>query len=395
MKPFIFFIIGCMSLLLEGCSNPKPSENQEAPYESVLKDCPVVAHYQVINGDSVLVCDFTAMKEKRNIPISSLLSSYEIVALDTCKDILSSPNWGRAAISPHYIGVKAMEEPLRLFDRKTGKFLHAIGGVGRGPAEYLYTIGFQIEEDSNTVLLGAPHPARIIRYELSTGKYQKEYNLLFSSPDNLYCDLKKQEITGLGYPFPPYEDEKRYFWKQTFDARLIQGITGREQVGFNEHNRGVGHLDNRSNSYHVFLWQAEENQQDTLYHYDIEKNRLIPRFTIRWGEQIPTHSFIDLPHYYYCEILGSDNYIYPCLIDKHTGQGASIKLTFDMFGKRPDVGRLTLHNYDSYGIYILLDPLQIADELTPEEQQKRIAGRIMNPDSLQSENSWVFIGNWQ
>lgn len=395
MKLFNFFTTACLLTNLLGCNRTQSPEASSSDDVDILKDCPVVAHYQVIGGDSVLVADFSALKEVRDIPFSALLSSYEIVPLDTCREALTSPNQSRANASENYVLVNPSEGPARLFDRKTGKFLRPIGNIGQGPGEYKFPLSLQIEEDSNLVFIGASRPKRVLQYELSTGNYQKKYELLFQSADILHCNLKTREITTLSYPLPFYKEDTKYFWKQTFDGDLIQGITGIEQVGLTEHNRGGGYIDDRSNSYHVSLWDTDDIKPDTLYHYSPTENRLIPRFTMQWGENAPIHQYVELPHHYYCEVWDQEKRVFYFLIDKQTGRGTPMNLIFDSFGPNIRVGRLSYHNYDSYGICILFDPLQIADELKEEDRQRRIAGRIMNPDSLQNENSWVFIGKWK
>lgn len=82
------------------------------------------------------------------------------------------------------------------------------------------------------------------------------------------------------------------------------------------------------------------------------------------------------------------------LIDKLTGRGAKIKLKLDMFGKTTNL-KLRYYKTDSYGFSLLFAPLQLADIPSKKGEQKRIAGKIMDPDSLQDANSWVLISNWK
>lgn len=298
-----------------------------------------------------------------------------------------------ATISDNYVIVKSVEEPLRLFDRKTGKLIRQIGNIGPGPEEYLFTSHVQIEEDSNLVIIATRHPARIVRYELSTGKYQTDYKLIFDSGSFFFCDLGKREIIGMGEPLPSYKEGTYCLWKQTFDGKLIQGLSGKEQLGCSNHNQSIGHIDDRSNTLHVILWDTAEILQDTLYRYNLKENRLAPLFTFKWNGKVPPHSFIELPHYYYCETTADkkkDQY----LIDKQTGKGAKINLYLDMFGEDFYIKELVRHNYNSYTFSFLFDPVQLADALQQKNQQKTIAGKVMDPDSLENENSWVFIGKW-
>lgn len=381
-------------LLFSACTGKQTTDSDEAGYVNILKDCPVVAQYKMIGNDSVLVCDINAMKDEIEVPFSSLLSSYEIVPLDTCRESLCAPKYGEVTVSKNYLCVISGEEnsPVRLFDRKTGKYLRQIGNIGQGPTEYTTIYQIQIEEDSNRVFILSGFPSRVLQYNLSTGEYEKNYKLLFKSAKKVYCDVKAGEIIVLGFPRPNYPAETYCFWKQTFDGELIQGLSGNEQLGCSYHNRGSGYIDDRSNSYQVSLWDTTEIKQDTLYHYDLKENRLVPRFTVEWIDKVPTHYYIELSHYYYCETSDKNNFQY--LIHKRTGKGAKIKLKMDIFEKDSDLGNLRYMNYNSYGVTCLFDPVQLADILQQKNQQKTIAGKMMDPDSLENENSWVFIGKW-
>lgn len=394
MKKQIIFITLFFIVLLNACHNPKTEDVSETNCTDVLKDCSVVAHYKLIGGDSVLVCDMDAMDDKVEIHVTDLVSSYQIVPLDTCDEALCRPFNAQLQESENYICVVSGTDgsPIRLFDRKTGKYLHQIGNCGQGPTEYTAAYQIQVEEDSGKVFVTAAYPPRLIQYNLSTGMYEKDYKLLFPSAKKVYCDIKKREITAMGYPWPNYEPGTYCFWKQTFDGELIQGISGIEQVGCSYHNRGAGYIDDRSNSYNIILWDTATVKSDTLYHYDLKENRLIPKFTIKWEDKIPPHHYLELPGYYYCETLNKDNLQY--LIDKRTGQGAKVKLKLNMLEKRADL-KLISHKNNSYGFSLVFDPLDFAEALSKKERQKRIAGKIMNPDSLQNENCWVLIGNWK
>lgn len=392
MKKYLLFIATGLSLLTSACHSNKHHQSQETEDVDVLTDCPVVAHYKTIGEDSVLICDAKSVKEEIEVPLSSLLSSYEIVALDTCREALCSPG-GTATVSSRYLVINGDEEPLRLFERRTGKYLRQIGKRGEGPQEYPDALGVQIEEDSDIVLVSARHPNRILQYKLSTGGFEKEYRLLYRISSHFHCNLEEREITVMRSPYPPYTEGECFFWKQTFEGELIQGISGIEKMGLSPRNRGNGYLDNHSNCFYVSLWDTTLVKPDTLYRYDTKENRLLPQFVTEWGEKIPPHSYMEFPDYYYCETIDKDKT--HLLIHKHTGKGAKIKVGLDMFGKDLELEKLSVHSYNSSYFTFLFDPLQLADVLKEEEQQKTLAGKKMDPDSLQNENSWVFIGKWR
>ena len=57
-------------------------QSQPGGGTSFLDDCDVVAAIEVVNGDSVIVCDFNKVKQKKNVPLDELLTDFTILKMD-------------------------------------------------------------------------------------------------------------------------------------------------------------------------------------------------------------------------------------------------------------------------------------------------------------------------
>ena len=99
----------------------------------------------------------------------------------------------------------------------------------------------------------------------------------------------------------------------------------------------------------MFLWNNGDDilnynfdvpyRKDSLYHYDISNNKLIPRFTIDFGENTPNHRYFATNRYYIGVVnkleTGPGYHTYPekwLFIDKHSLKGAYARLVLDRYG---------------------------------------------------------------
>lgn len=156
--------------MLAGCS--KTSTN-DSGVDSLLSSCDVVAEHQVVNGDTVIECILSKVKQTITMPLSHLAKDFKLVKLDnTTKEMMISIT-NKVAISDNYIITYSYGGASRVFDKK-GKFLMNIGSVGNGPGEYHpYANHLQIDEPNNQVYLnGVWSPDEIICiYSLTDGRY--------------------------------------------------------------------------------------------------------------------------------------------------------------------------------------------------------------------------------
>ncbi len=91
-----------------------------------------------------------------------------------------------------------------------------------------------------------------------------------------------------------------------------------------------------------FLILSFDARKDTLYHYDTEKNQLIPQFTIDFkNKAVNLHAYTELPNYYFGDFTEPqkiDAYHTATInhkfyvIEKTTLKGAYFKLENDFLG---------------------------------------------------------------
>lgn len=137
-----FLLLFCFNCLV-ACSN-----HSEV---STLDKCNIVASVKVIDGDTLTVCDLTKVNDTVIVALSSLIHKLEIIKLDTCREALTTPGES-VGLSEHYIATAYFLEPIRLFNRLTGKHICNVGGVGQGPGEYVGSgVKVQIDEESNRI----------------------------------------------------------------------------------------------------------------------------------------------------------------------------------------------------------------------------------------------------
>ena len=137
--------------------------------------------------------------EKKDLLLSSLIDSLEVIKLDNDDDALIGNNL-KAIISDSYILVYSINErECKLFDRKTGTFLRHIGSEGQGPGEYAYVYDQVIDEKNNRVYLGDVNNKSILEYELN-GKFIQRIKL-FKEIKKFRFIVTGDTITSFIMPF--------------------------------------------------------------------------------------------------------------------------------------------------------------------------------------------------
>ena len=101
---------------LSSCSNGGQSQKNSA-----LDTQPIAGSVEVINGDSIWVCNLSALKDTVVLPLSYFADELQIVKLDNRDEALVPVR--NVIVSDNYILVWGKDQtPFKLFD-KSGKFL--------------------------------------------------------------------------------------------------------------------------------------------------------------------------------------------------------------------------------------------------------------------------------
>lgn len=159
--------------------------------------------------------------------LSDLVGEPEFIALDS-SDPEALVSGGEVTVSDHYIGVySSRENPFKLFDRATGKFLYNVGNIGRGPGEYLGISFAQIDEAGGKIWISTLYTNNIYSYDIGTGHFSEELPLAFKGNGNgnqgynFMVDSKARTVTIAGIP---YEADCPVAWCQDMQGNVIWEI---------------------------------------------------------------------------------------------------------------------------------------------------------------------------
>lgn len=336
-----------------------------------------IGHYEIIGGDSIVVCDLAnTPKTVRNIELSLLIDSMKLVRLENKDEALV--NVGLVpTITENHIGIYSYGKKYKLFDIN-GKYLCDIGSVGKGSGEYIDVYADYIDEINQCVYILPWVSKRIIVFNFQ-GDYIGDIPLAYQVyRSNFYIEVEKKQITVFSMP---QKDMPYLIWKQDFDGNILQSISAQRISSENiKASSEVWFLHNTCHfDYYLYRWNSIN---DTLYNYDPIKNVISPRLTVRFSnkEKTPQHCFYELPNHYIIEIAQRVGNVYQnfILLDKRTLTGFYYKLNIDDLGNITDDYDLPpfKNGYYAANIYAitfkekLQDILKHRDRLATDQYEK-------------------------
>ena len=270
-----------------------------------------------VNGTEITVCLFENVKTEKTIPLSSLVENCTLIRLDDRDEALVKP-WF-TTVTDNYIGVRQQGSlPYMLFDH-SGKFLCKVGRVGGGPGEYSGMLYDDfIDEKAGLIYLVPMVGKNILVYDLS-GKFIK-----YITPPHVLHKPKLYSSNGLlSVVHMAFPGEKAFAMQFDSDGNLIKSIEPPAHLIANDYNGEI--FNTRSNAFD-FL---HTNNSDTLYHYDIQNNKLQPVFSMEIkATEKPFRQYIELPNGCITTVWGEGN-IYT---DLKTKTSSFIKVQNDFFG---------------------------------------------------------------
>lgn len=343
-------ILAALVLAITASSCHKDGEQADAT--SPLKDSPVVAQQVItLNGDTIIVCDLSLLKDTIDLPLSTFVSDFELVDLGEDEEALikETSGGGSIAVSPNYIGIYS-GTGYKLFD-KTGKYITSLSAQGQGPNEYAFSIyDSYIDEKNDRAYLLPMNGNKILVYDLK-GNAQPYIPLAHeTTKGKFYVDDQKKLLYVANMPF---SDTASTFWIQDFEGKLIKEIiAGHLKIVPPDFSNDINvSMNTEEIDYSVFHWK---NTVDTLYHYNEADNRLAPSFTVNFKDNPILHDYIELPDYYLIRLIEIESdyrYIYG-LIDKKTLKGNYIKLKLDMLGNIEAIFERGLYTANIYAYYL-------------------------------------------
>ena len=391
---FAFFIA---ILGLTACSS------DSARYSSVWEEMPVVAHIEEINGDTLTVAHLEQLKDTVCIPLSDLVEELQIVALDKKEEAMV--NIADISLSENYILVAGFRSPCKLF-RKDGTYVGKIGEYGTAKGEYKDVYDAQIDEKNGRIYLLPWYGRGILVYRFD-GTFEKaiplhaKYPRLYAPKGIFQVDAENNRIAVVSLPF---KNLPHVAWVQDMEGNRMQEIPiAHLKLEPNSSNEVRGSKATDALSFHISPFF--ELRQDSLYHWDMQQQKLIPRFTIDFGEKpIPLHVYYELPLYYFAEISGTkqmteDSYVSDretyFLVDKATLRGSFCHIYNDYLCDEPSDLVIGNNGYfiENVAPDVLKKRIETFLQASPDLNEARRQRLLALKDSIsENDNNYIIYG---
>lgn len=304
-KTRIPWMMGIACSLLMACSSTQ---------KDYLDEMPVIAEKVALPTGDLIVCDLAKATDTLDIPLSRLTEELQIVPLDNRDEALVG-GWVRTTISDKYILVSNNRQiPYKLFGRD-GKFICTVGSFGQGPNEYQLTYAEQLDEQHDRIYIMSWNADKILVFDLK-GNPQPYIPLNTRVPKGKFrVNTADSTVVVTTLPF---EGSPEVVWVQDMHGNRKQSVAPGHLMAPRDFSNEVMDARNTSAYDVMLLTIMPEAKQDSLYHYNLEKNRLEPRFTTLFtGEKMPWHGYTELPHHFMGDVS------FPVQVSETSFQGSA------------------------------------------------------------------------
>ncbi len=292
MKKYIY-LFAALSLVF-ACSETKKEMN------------PVAAKVYTSSGDSIIEVRLSDLRDSTIISLSQWVDSIEVVTLEDIEDAYFK--YGKVSLSDHFILVfGSSQSPALLFDRPTGKFISRVGDIGNGPGEYFAIYSAQIDEPNNRIYMLPWNLKQIYVYTLD-GKTLDPIPTAYPMPKGtLKVDTDSKTVTIGVLPFEGGAEVA--VWKQDFEGNILTEVKAGHLLFKPDFSNEISSTFNTPTfDYYLLTWSG---RPDSLYHYDTERGRLVPVFTLdtqssvrtaevsyqtQINEDVVLKNYLELPH---------------------------------------------------------------------------------------------------
>ena len=355
------------------------------------------------NGE-LIVCDYSLLNGTITLPLSTFAEELQMVKLDNA--VMALVKESTVEMSENYIMVnKSGQVPYKLFDKKTGKYITDIGAFGQGPGEYQNTYDQQLDEENNRIYLLPWSTNVILVYDLK-GNFIESIPLCFNAPKGKFqVDSKAGTVIVSVLPFG---NTPAVVWQQTIKGELLKSIAP-------DHLSVVPDFSNEMEAYKTggrygfSIFTFFELRADSVYHYDVDENKLLPVFTMNFNSiEIPIHYYVEANKYFMGSIsepkkldgnTTTQNQRY-YFVDKETLKGSFFTLENDYLGGIK-IEWPIYHLSGDYFVYNV-EPANLREELeavlsnnnkmTPEMRSK--LSELKNSIS-ENENNYIFYAKFK
>ena len=318
---WIGLLLGCCA-----CTESKPTIG--------LDNCDVVAVKKVVGKDTVIVCEQEWIKQHVTIPLSHLVGDWKLLRLENDKEEAKTVPFQLYPSENHLFVIDSQRNGVLVYD-KQGNYLRKIGQAGEGMYDF-HVNAYQVQPDeqNDCIYVRDLNPERILQFRISDGKVLKSIPLSVNRCSEILM-LDSMMLLARGPHFTIDEiGKKPLLWLQDLKGNILQEVSS---IGWRNRLASQYYLWNRSGNVTFCTSNA-----DTLYHYNVKENRLMPRFTIHCSQERGPHvSMEDVSDYYLfmlAESVPNDfGYWYlpqnRIIVDKKTMKGAYIDIVLDGYGE--------------------------------------------------------------
>ena len=402
-----------LSLMLGGCLASCGSASEQAIEDTWTP----IAYWEVIKGDSVMICEADKPEVETTLPLELIAEDYQVIKLG--KEAEEYSELSDAFITDNYIGISCnSHSPFRLF-KKDGTFVTQVGSFGEeeNNGKYWTVSNVQIDEANNRIYIMPrninEHPTfarkdpTLLVYDLK-GNYLHEIPLAcwIGFGSNFKVDTEKGEIIVIGKEVSP--ESKRYrTWVQDMKGNLIYGIYDEDKKNDDYFGYGTVSLFH-TDAMETFAEIGSEvpitrKETEFLYHLNREKRRLVPKFQAKTKEK--RNLVYELPWYYIVEstvhALSADTKTPKTIVNKKTLKGADFNgfvipegLLLDQFSllSKTRNGYFSLVEKESR----ILKRIQKTDKskLT-KEQQKKLEQLYEKLNSDKNDDTILFMAKFK
>lgn len=349
-----------------------------------MDDSKVVASVQTIGKNKVMVCNYSLLdKQAKEIPLSLFTEELQIVKLDSRDEALIAPS--SVLVTDNYILIRnENQNPCKLFD-KQGKFLTNVGAIGQGPGEYQLIYDEQIDEKNGRIYLLPWSAKNLLVYDL-TGKYLESIPLGTIAAKGKFFVNPKESVIGVAQLATSEQEAIAYSMKTS--GERIGSIKPRHLAvsGQGIFNNEV--ISDKNTDANDVSFLTMPRKPDTLYHYDIKNNALVPRFTTDFPEQVEINSYTELPNHYMATVAVNEQVTETTtsakerryyVVDKETMKGSFFNLKNDFLGRmdidRPYFGRPIFSFRNGYYL----------ENMDPSNLQEAIAKHLSSNQDMTAE----------
>ena len=313
----------------------------------------------------------------------------------------------KTIIGKQYILVHKMGHvPFKLFT-KSGTYLRDIGSFGQGAGEYGLAYDAQMDEENNRFYVLCWQADHILVFDLQ-GNILQPIRLAHWSPKGVFhveTERGRVHVCALSFNRDFVGDRHSpMIWTQSLDGKIIKELPA-GYLAVNDYGNEIKSLNNGT-VMDIGFWFGGQYRNDSLYHYNNQEFRLVPRFTLDYGgHELTPHSFGELPNHFWGEIS------YPVrlsphsstttppeyyMVDKHTLRGAFVEIYNDFLGGIPADWFFSSH--DGYYVWNV-EPVRLkqmvedrlsSGEIVSDSDRRKLTELLRS--TKENDNNYIFYG---